>query len=344
MRVPRYVPISLGTGAVLAIGLWALLEVGTRPRAATTDLGGAEERLRRSPADVESILALARHYYEWGAALAAGAAPQERGGEDAVAVFRARLDEWEAAGEDVAPLRNLLAKDPEKFRALFLQREAEIARRMFWSATIYFRQARALGGGLSPEDAAYLGLAYFRLGPAHYRQAARFLDEAIAGGVVSARAFTFLGNIAVEEGDIDRALDLYRRAASVEPTDPVVAFNLAWAEKEKGDLDAAAASLRVVLEAYAERENLSEADLTTLLQARTLLGWIHLQRGRHREAISELQEVARRTPESPEVHYWLGKAYAAARRFGAARAHWEKTRSIDPRYKDVETLLARLPR
>jgi tetratricopeptide (TPR) repeat protein len=315
--------------------------VGTRPRAAPTDPAGLEERLRRSPADVESILALARHHYEWGPALAAGARPSAP--DDAVAAFRGRLDEWARAGEDVAPLRDLLAKDPEKFRALFLQREAEIARRMFWSATIYFRQARALGGGLSAEDAAYLGLSYFRLGAPHYRQAARFLEEAIAGGVVSARALTFLGNIAVEDGDVDRALDLYRRAREVEPTDPVVAFNLAWAHKEKGDLDAAARNLGIVLEAYGERDVLSEADLTTLLQARTLLGWIHLQAGRHREAISELQEVARRTPESPEVHYWLGKAYAAARRYEAARAHWEKVRAIDARYKDVGTLLARLP-
>lgn len=342
MRVPRYVPISLGTGAALAIGLYALSPWNERPRAGRAEPAAIEERLRRAPADVESILELARHYHEWGTTLSAGAAP---GGEEgSMEVFQARLAEWEAAGEPVGPLRALLEKDPERFRALFLERESEMARKMFWSAVVYFRQARALGGGLSPEDAAYLGLSYFRLGSAYYPQAARFLEEAVAGGVVSGRAFTFLGNLAVQEGDVDRAVDLYRRAREAEPDDPVVAFNLAWAYKEKGDLDACRAALEAVLAAYADREALSEVDLTTLLQARTLLGWTHLQQGRPREAIRELNEVAARTPESPEVHYWLGKAYAAARRFSAARAHWEKVRQIDPKYKDVQTLLAQTPR
>lgn len=341
-RIPRYVPVLLGAAVALSVGVYALSPWSSRPGARSANPDAIEDRIRRDPADVESILDLARHYYEWGAALAEGAPPA--GAEESVEVFRARLAEWETAGEDVGPLRTLLERDPERFRTLFLQREGEVARRMFWSSMIYFRQARALAGGLSPSDAAYLGLAYFRLGAPYYRQAARFLEEAVANGVVSSRAFTFLGNIAVDDGDLDRARDLYRRALEAEPSDPVVLFNLAWAHKEKGDLADAVQCLHRVLAAYEDRESLSEADLTTLLQARTLLGWALLQQGKTKEAIAELTEVAERSPETAEVHYWLGKAYAAAQRYNAARSHWEKVRSIDPRYKDVEALLANLPK
>ncbi|MFN3180217.1 MAG: tetratricopeptide repeat protein [Thermus sp.] len=58
------------------------------------------------------------------------------------------------------------------------------------------------------------------------------------------RALTNLGNLYLERGEVEAALDLYQRALKLAPDDPLVHENLAALYKKKGDLDRMVAHLK----------------------------------------------------------------------------------------------------
>lgn len=86
-----------------------------------------------------------------------------------------------------------------------------------------------------------------------HRAARALYEEVLAREPSSVEALTHLGNIAYAEGAVDRALDFYRRALSIDPDDPHALYDqgvaLRWGAQ---DLAGAVAAWRRFLQAMPE--------------------------------------------------------------------------------------------
>ncbi len=80
---------------------------------------------------------------------------------------------------------------------------------------------------LSAEEHNDLGVAYYRQG--EYEAAAREFARALGLRPGFARALVNLGDARLAQGALDAALTAYEQALAVDPADPSVANNLAWA-------------------------------------------------------------------------------------------------------------------
>lgn len=104
-----------------------------------------------------------------------------------------------------------------------------------------------------------------------------------------------LGNVLLQEGDADGALDEYRLVVHLAPDLPQGHLALASALIAKHDWKAAAASLKEALRLD-----------PSLAQAHYSLGTIHYTTGRLQDAIQAYREALRLQPEFADAHYRLG--------------------------------------
>lgn len=342
------VVLAVGVGLVTAVLLYLYPPWGSGSRGAppTLDVHETQRRLAADPLDYPARLELARYYLQWGLAVSRRSAPLDEtmSDSDMAAWFETRLDEWARLGEDVSGLREMLKRDFAGFRSRFVTQERSLSRGMLEQAILLYRQTRALGATLSSRDLFDLGTAYYQLGPEGYEGAARFLGEAVERGLVSSRAMTFLGNVAVARGDFDRGIALYLDALKESPEDPILAFNLALAYKERGNIEPAIEYFRATLKLYQDKENLGEDELSIILQTRLALGWCLLRQGRHGEAIQEFETMLEGQPDLAEAYYWLGGAYEALGRHELARSHYQRAARLQPGIHDVAERLAALER
>ncbi len=115
------------------------------------------------------------------------------------------------------------------------------------------------------------------------RGAAVCLERARACGPPSVEIERLLGNVWYELGDVDRALDAYRRCLEIDPALPWVQLRTGRLLLERGDLEGAEAALRAawrVDDAFTE----PAVDLADLL----------VQQGRRDEAIEVLERIVDR--------------------------------------------------
>lgn len=339
-------PLAIALGAAVAVWLYLFPPWAREAGPPTLDVSEAERDLAKDPTDHASRLELARYYLQWGLALSRAKSPMDEVVTDSalVAYFEKRLDEWQALGQDVSRFRAMLKDDLPGFRNMFVKEERTLAKGMFERSVMLYRQARALGATLAPRDLYDLGTAYYHTGPEGYEGAAKFLREAVDNGLVSARALTFLGNVAVARKDYDQGIELYGRALEISGDDPILTFNVALAYKERGDYEKAVELLRKTLTIYQDKQNLTEDELTIILQSRLALGWCLLKLNRHGEAIAQFETLLGAQSDMTEGHYWIGVAYEGIGRLDLARAHWQRVQKIEPGFRDVRDRLAAIAR
>lgn len=335
--------------AALALAFFFLSKNGRTPGAPAFggfNIDDTREYLTRRPLDHAKRLELARYYLHMGMALSGQENSLDEGISDTDLKnhFQEELVKWEEMGNDVTALAEMLESDLPQFKEQFVTRERSLARTMFENAILLFRQSRALGAKLTPRDLYDLGTAYYKLGPEGYSAAAQFLEEAVAEGLVSTPALTFLGNVSAARGDFERAVALFKRAQEFNPDDPIIAFNLALAYKEVGRTEDAVQYFRSVVQAYGDRASLGEDELSIVLQSRLAMAWSLLKLEKYQEAVSELETVLEATPNSEEAHYWLGMAYFGLEQYSSARAHWLRAEKIHPGFRDAKERMAALPR
>lgn len=333
---------AVGIGVLTAAWIYFYRPWSSNPGPPVLDVASVEEGLAKDPIDHGARLELARYYLQWGLALSRGKTPMDENVSDSdlAAYYESRLSEWEQLGTDVSKFRKMLHDDPPGFRNLFLNEERALARGMFERSVICFRQARALGATLSSRDLYDVGTAYFQMGPDGYSGASRYLGEAVANGLVSARAFTFLGNVSVARGDFGEGIVLYKKALEHSEEDPVLNYNLGLAYKEKGDYESAIEYLRTTLRIYQDKLNLIDDELTIILQSRLALGWCLLKKNRHGEAVTQFETLLDAQPDLVDAHYWIGVSYEGLGRIDLARAHWQQAERIQPGFRDVRSRLA----
>ncbi len=342
------VAVAVITGISCAVGIYYFSPWSRSPAQPppALDVNLTTRRLAEDPLDHATRLELARYYLQWGLAVSRSQMPIDELVTDSELIdyFEGRLVEWERLGEDVTALREMLKRDFAGFRNRFVSEERSLSRGMFEQSILLFRQTRALGAMLSARDLYDLGTAYYQLGPEGYEGADKFLGEAVARGLVSARALTFLGNVSVARGDLEEGIALYRRALEYAPDDPILAFNLALAYKERGQYAPAVDFLRATLRLYQDRENLIEDELSIILQARLALGWCLLKQERFPEAVEQFEIVLEGQPDLAEAHYWLGVNYEGLGRPEMAKVHLQRALRLQPGLRDAAERLAAIER
>jgi uncharacterized protein (TIGR03790 family) len=187
-----------------------------------------------------------------------------------------------------------------------------------------------------PADAAKLmlqaGARRIRDDKVGMRQA---LEKATAIDPRFTAAQTMLAGLYEELGEYDRAIERYRAVLVVNPSDPVVLNNLAYAVAvHKG---APAEALPLAQKAYiAAKRNASIADT---------LGWIYYLIGSYTDAEKYLAEAVKLAPDQAEIQLHLAHVYADLGRADQALAALNRSLQLDITFSgrdDVKKLQAKL--
>ncbi|MGH9563837.1 MAG: tetratricopeptide repeat protein [Terracidiphilus sp.] len=133
-------------------------------------------------------------------------------------------------------------------------------------------------------------------------------------------------------GDLDRAVDLYKRSIALHPTAEAHTF-LGWTYHFQGDASAAIDECKRAIEVDPSFGN-PYNDIGAYL----------IDLGRYDEAISWLQQAIRAPRYEPRhfPHFNLGRVYLAKGMFLRARESFQESLRIEPEYPLARRALGRL--
>jgi tetratricopeptide (TPR) repeat protein len=227
---------------------------------------------------------------------------------------------------------DLQAKNPAQ---AVTRLEAEIAKRPRAQLLALLARAHVAGGNQAGAEQALRRAVtldplfqpgYAMLAQLYTRQGrleeARVEFEGIAARDPSAAgARTMVGMLLEAQGKRADAVKAYEAAVNGPGRSPVAANNLAFIYAESGqNLDVALQLATTAKQGLPEDPNVDDT-----------LGWVYYKRGQPQQAIPYLQESLKRNPDSAEVLYHLGMAYAAAGDKVRARETLERALKLNPK-------------
>jgi tetratricopeptide (TPR) repeat protein len=161
------------------------------------------------------------------------------------------------------------------------------------------------------------------------------LEKATAIDPRFTAAQTMLASVYEELGEYDRAIERYQIVLGVNPSDPVVLNNLAYALAVRKGVPGDA--LPFAQKAYiAAKRNALIADT---------LAWIYYLLGHHADAEKYVTEAAKLAPDHAEIQLHLAHVYLALGRTDAALAALNRSLQLDVKFSardDVRKLQAKL--
>ena len=128
------------------------------------------------------------------------------------------------------------------------------------------------------------------------------------------------GNILVGKGDIDKALDLFKRALDIKPDYVDALYNLGAIYLEKKEYGKALGYFERVL----SQKNEDPGTLNSI-------GIIALATGDIKKAAEYLEKAASLVPDDPGIHFNLGIALVKKGDIKSALFHFKKTLKLDPK-------------
>ncbi len=137
-----------------------------------------------------------------------------------------------------------------------------------------------------------------------------------------------LGQAYQQLGQIDRAVESYRRALALNDKDVVSLNNLAWILAELRKKPDEALPLATKAEQFAPG---SPEVLDTL-------GWIQYRRGAYADAEKPLSRAVERAPNSGAIRYHLGMTYARLGRKVDAVSMLRRAAQLDPKLAESEKI------
>jgi predicted Zn-dependent protease len=180
-------------------------------------------------------------------------------------------------------------------------------------------------------------------------RAAETLTRAIALAPRSWVGYSSLGQVRLAAGDPQGAVQEYRAAFELAPTQPRVVVPLATLYEKQGHVDAAVACYEALYKGDANARRIAannlaillatyKADQASLDRARALTssfdmatdaslldtaGWVRFKRREFRDAVPLLERAADRAPDSKVIRYHLGMAQLRSGQKDRARANLE---------------------
>ncbi len=267
--------------------------------------------------------------------------------DDLPAALR-RAEVARLAGDDALATRGfeaVLARDPDP--AIGAAAHLGLGRLAVGTSVLAARQHFERAVALQPRATAVLhelGLAWRTLGD---RDKARQLLQAARDGGNRPLAFpdprldaletlatgtaqhVLQANQALRAGDVDAAVDAFRRALDLDPLHLPARQGLAAALSRRGDLDAAEAEYRHVLAQVPDAAGVWYA-----------LGSILSEQEQLPEAIEALERALELLPEHRDAHFNLGLLQLRAGDAAGARSSFERAIELDPQDAEARRQLA----
>ena len=206
---------------------------------------------------------------------------------------------------------------PEVLRFL-----AETYGNLSWNVRAWDYGQRYLDAGGALDDAlleelleAGTQLGYARYNAGDLAGAAGYFEEVLALGPQNPVPNVWLGRIYLEQGEPERALPYWQRAAELTPEDEGVQFYLAQTEAQLEFGAAAGGAFQRGLEAYNE--------------------------ARLEDALSLFEEAARANPEYKQAFVWAGRTSLELGYSEEAKAYWQRVLELDPEESRARYFIAR---
>lgn len=173
-----------------------------------------------------------------------------------------------------------------------------------------------------------LGECYLFMG--ELDKAESYYHKAAGSNGVHPDPYLGLATIAVQRGDLEQAMAMYRKADGISSTDKSLA-GMALINAQQGRSEDA-------FELYGRALALNPENIVALFG---LVQTAHVL-GRTGEAISPLERYLELNPGKSEVRYALGGCLTTCGRPVEARSHLERLLEMDPAYAPAAELLAQL--
>jgi TolA-binding protein len=281
-------------------------------------------------------------------------------------------EDWELAAEEFKTFLDDYPRHPKHATAVFFFAETLLQLEKFQQAAVHFR--RYLDA--SPNE-KHVRPALFRAGEAAYlvsehdqarRQLQRFLAK-YPGDRLNAYVLAYLGNIALDDDDLDGAEDYYRRAIEDFPQGQLQddcrvglariaekrgdnersgQLYLAVASKTKsrladdarfhlGALQYSQGEFQDAIETFAAFESsLSKSEWRA--SARLGHGWALVKLGRSDEAATMFRSISGDPKVGVEARYWLGLVQKEKKEWGAAATTFVEAAQADPSHELIPAL------
>jgi tetratricopeptide (TPR) repeat protein len=140
--------------------------------------------------------------------------------------------------------------------------------------------------------------------------------------------YVLAGGIYENKQDWDHAKQMYQKALTLQPDDPVASNNLAYVMLQQGgNVDVAFAMAQTARRQLPD--NPSSADT---------LGWAFYQKHVYGSAIGLFQEAVKKEPENPVYNYHLGMAYAKNGQASLAKQQLDRVVRIKPNGSEADDL------
>ena len=248
----------------------------------------------------------------------------------AVGVAKSQLS-LERVRDAVALLSKLLATHEQSFLVNYWYGAALEAVGNREEAEKSFARAVQLGGSEPSSIDAYVSLALLKNQQGRREEAQKLLDTARAKLPLSPKLLVAIGQLALSEGRYEVALDDFRHALQLDPTDIAARFRLGVALRKDRKFDEAMACFEAVAKVDVEFPGLAlERGLLYETSGRTdealkafedalakapndpdlmlRVGCGNVAAGRPKEAETLLRKVLEQRPMSAETHHCLGRA------------------------------------
>jgi len=187
-----------------------------------------------------------------------------------------------------------------------------------------------MSGQLDYEINKELGECYLFMGDLD--KAEEYYDKAVTSNGIHADPYLGLATVAVQRGDLDKAMGLYRKASSIEANDKSLA-GMALIEQERGETAEAFTHFRGALTSNPEN-------------VVALYGLVRLGHAQERleEVLPYLHDYLALDPLKHEVRYTLAGCLVSLGRHTEAGAELEAILAQDPRYVAAQELAEELKR
>lgn len=183
------------------------------------------------------------------------------------------------------------------------------------------------------EDLKIVSLDYVLL--QDYKDAARYLEDALKMNPVNAEARYHLGRVRYQLNEFDAAITAFQEVLRRQPGNEKAEYNLGLSFEGKNDTDTAIACYRKAIA-------LDQSALLHDEQPYLDLGALLSRMNRAAEAIPLLETAKSLKPGSDKSHYELARAYASTEKFESAKVEAEAAIRLRANESSYHYLLGRI--